>query len=351
MSRSTTLPLVLVAILAGLPLASGCSGCDKPADNTVDAAPAMSAAPASSSATVVAMEAGAPDGATAEDPGGGGGRRGARRGISSAFFQSARTLEPAPAAEVKKKIDDAEALNAPADGNAAKDAAKELHTELVAGIKAGKIENAKLEPKYVALEKIASAEHDKEIAALNGLYGALDAPQRKAVVASMRAKQAKRDERLAAMKGASPDGGGPDGGRPNQSKVRIDRLTRGLELDAEQQKKVDALAPREDAKVPDLQADMKKRTETLLTAFEKDGFDAKKADAFDAKKTRASMEDETKLLAQILPILKPEQREKLATKMERGPTGPSPHLPKRGGMGGMGGHRPLLEPEDDDFGP
>lgn len=346
MTRSTTLPLVLLAVLGGLPLASGCSGCDKPADNAVDAAPVTSATPASSSAVVVVVEAGAPEGGTAEEPGGG--RRGGRRGISSAFFQSARTLEPAPAAEVKKKIDDAEALNAPAEGNAAKDAAKELHTELVAGIKAGKIESTKLEPKYAALEKIASAEHDKEIAALNGLYGALDATQRKAVVTSIRAKQAKRDERLAAMKGGALDAGGPDGGRPNQSKIRIDRLTRGLELDADQQKKVEALAPKEDAKLPDMQAEMKKRTETLLTAFEKDGFDAKKADAFDPKKTRAAMEDETKLLTQILPVLKPEQREKLAVKMERGPTGPSPHLPKRGGMGG---HRPLLEPEDDDFGP
>ena len=339
MSRSTTLRLVLLALLAGVPLASGCSGCDKPADNAVDAASAASATPASSSASAAATAAEL-----------GGGRRGGHRGVSAAFFQSARTLEPAPAAEVKKKIDDAEALDAPPADNAAKEAAKELHTELIAGIKAGKIESAKLEPKYVALEKIATAEHDKEVAALNGLHAALDTAQRKAVVTSVRAKQAKRDERLLRMKGGMLDAGGADAGRSNMGKMRIDRLTRGLELDAEQQKKVDAVVPpngRDDAKTADLQADMKKRTETLLTAFEEDGFDAKKADSFDVKKSRAALEDETKLLTQILPILKPEQREKLAAKMERGPTGPSPHLPKRGGMG----HRPLLEPEDDDFGP
>jgi Spy/CpxP family protein refolding chaperone len=91
---------------------------------------------------------------------------------------------------------------------------------------------------------------------------------------------------------------------------------------------------------------MKKRTETLLAAFEKDGFDAKKADAFDVKKSRVALEEETKLLQQILPILKPEQREKLAAKMEKGP---SPHAggPKRSGFG----HKPLTEPEEDDFGP
>jgi Spy/CpxP family protein refolding chaperone len=47
------------------------------------------------------------------------------------------------------------------------------------------------------------------------------------------------------------------------------------------------------------------------------------------------MERETKLLVQLLPILKPEQREKLAAKMEKGP---SPHG-RRGGPGhrGLGG--------------
>jgi len=345
MARSTTLPLVLIALLAGVPLASGCSGCDKPADHAVDAAPVMSATPASSSAALVGGEAGAPEGgiANADEPG----RRGGRRGVAAAFFQSARTLEPLLPAELTKKIDDAEALAAPANDTAARDAAKDLHGELVAGIKAGKIDTAKLDPKYAALEQIASAEHDKEIASLNALYTALDAAQRKAVVASVRAKQAKRDERMAKMKEARGDAGAPDGGHPSMGKIRIDRLTRGLELDADQQKKIDALAPKDDAKGPDLQGDMKKRTEALLTAFEKDGFDAKKADAFDMKKNRAALEEETKLLAQLLPILKPEQREKLAAKMERGPVGPSPHLPKRGGMG----HRPLLEPEDDDFGP
>jgi len=350
MSCLTTHPRVFIILLAGLPLLSACSGCAKPADNkaadnAVDAASPTSATPASSaSATLDSSDAAAAAAGGIEPAGRHGGHRG---GVSAAFFQSARTIEPAPAADVKKKIDDAEALDAPASDNAAKDAAKDLHTELIAGIKAGKIETAKLEPKYAALEKIATAEHDKEIAALNGLHGALDVTQRKAVVASVRAKQAKRDELLARMKGGPGAGAGDAGGRPNMSKMRIDRLTRGLELDADQQKKVDALAPKEDVKTADVGADMKKRTETLLTAFEKDGFDAKKADAFDGKKSRAALEEETKLLTQILPILKPDQRDKLAGKMERGPTGPSPHLPKRGGMG----HRPLLEPEDDDFGP
>jgi GTPase involved in cell partitioning and DNA repair len=115
---------------------------------------------------------------------------------------------------------------------------------------------------------------------------------------------------------------------------------RGIELDAEQQKKVDALAPKDDGKggKPDM-TEMKKRVEALLGAFEKDPFDAKKVDAFDVKKMRAPMEEETKLLGQLLPILKPEQRERLAEKMEKGP---SPHG-RRGGFG----HRPLMLEEEE----
>ena len=123
----------------------------------------------------------------------------------------------------------------------------------------------------------------------------------------------------------------------------FDRLTRGLDLDADQQKKVDAIIAKEDAAKagrPD-PAEMKKNVEAMLAAFEKDTFDAKKLDTFDVKKARAPMEQEAKLLAQLVPLLKPEQREKLAAKMEKGP---SPH----GGRGAGFRPRPLLEEGEDD---
>jgi Spy/CpxP family protein refolding chaperone len=330
--------LVFIALLAGASIASGCSGCDKQGDSAVDAAPATSATPASSSAAVVASDATAPEGGTEE-----GGRRGAHRGPSGMLFSAARSL--GLPADQQKKIDDADKIVPPHGDPAAKDAAKELHTELIAGIKAGKIDTAKLEPKYAALDKIASAEHDKEAESLNALYAALDGTQRKAVVSSVRATQAKREERMFRKEKEHGDGGAHDGGKAAGGKRNVERLTRGLDLDAEQQKKVDALAPKEEPKGgPFDYAEMKKRTEALLAAFEKDGFDAKKVEAFDAKKHRGALEEETKLLSQLLPILKPEQREKLAAKMEKGP---SPHGGKRPGMG----HRPLTEPEEDDFAP
>jgi len=261
------------------------------------------------------------------------------------LFPAARALELSP--ETKTKVDLADKLAAPPGKTATltRDATKDLHAELVSEIKAGKIEPAKLEPKYQAIEKIAAGDHDKEAASLNALYAALDTTQRKAVVASVRATQTTREEARAAH---TKDGGAPDGGAmAGAGKRGLERLTRGLELDADQQKKVDALSPKDDPKSNLDPAELKKHLETLLTAFEKDGgFDAKKVDGYDAKRPRLALEGETKLVTQLLPILKPEQREKLAAKMERGP-GPAPMMGPRGGRRGMG-HRPLAEPEDDE---
>lgn len=107
-------------------------------------------------------------------------------------------------------------------------------------------------------------------------------------------------------------------------------------MDAEQTKKIDAIAANDDGKSgrPD-PVEMKKRLEPLLVAFEKDTFDARKIDAFDPKKARGPMEQETKILTQVLPILKPEQREKLAARMEKGP---SPHGRRGPSAPGRPGH-------------
>lgn len=327
---------------------------DKPAENTADAAAttptvASSVAPASSAAVVT--DAGAD--ASGEGKRGERGDRPGHGGPSMMLFQAARGLDLKD--EQKTKIDAIEKAAHEGAGDANRDAiktaAKDLHTDILAGIKAGKIDTAKLEPRYAAIDKAAAAAHDKEAEALNSLHAALDATQRKAAVASVRAKQAARDEKMAHRADkADKDDAGADGGKGgghggpggNGAKRSLDRLTRGLELDAEQQKKVDALVPKDDGKAghPDM-AEMKKKADALLTAFEKDTFDAKKVDAFDAKKVRAPMDQETKLLAQLVTILKPEQREKLAARMEKGQ---SPH----GRRGGFGAHRTVEDNNDDE---
>jgi Spy/CpxP family protein refolding chaperone len=315
---------------------------DKPAENAVDAA--ASTPPVASTATPMAS---APVPATsASSATGDREARGAHGGPGAMLFQAARALELKD--DQKAKIEAAEkAAHAGAEDasrEALKTAVKDLHGDLVVGIKAGKIDTAKLEPRYAVIEKSAASAHEKDAAALVALHDALDATQRKAVTANVRAKQAAREEKMAHREG--PDGGaaGADGGKPGWgAKRNVDRLTRGLELDAEQQKKIDAIAAKDDTAKggkPDM-AEMKKNVEALLVAFEKDTFDPKKLEAFDAKKARGPMEQEAKLLVQVVPILKPEQREKLAAKMEKGP---SPH--GRRAAGGGFGHRPLEEQDD-----
>ena len=78
-------------------------------------------------------------------------------------------------------------------------------------------------------------------------------------------------------------------------------------------------------------ADMQKKQDALLTAFEADTFDAKKQDALkvDAKKMKEPLDRQEKFLGDLLAIAKPEQRDAIAKELDR----------KRGGMGGpMGGH-------------
>jgi hypothetical protein len=333
-------------LFTSLAIASLTLSCkDKPNDEQVvdaasSAAPMASAVP-DASMTVdagVAMN----DGGAMDDE-----HRGMRGGPVGLLFAAAKKLDLKP--EQKEKIEGAE-KSAHAGGEVTREsmkaASKDLHTEILAEVKAGKIESSKLDPKYAAIEKLSAANHDKDVESLNGLYGALDATQRKAVVADARAKQAVREakmaERMADMKGH--DDGGTDAGKgPGMmmAKRSIEHLTRGIELDADQQKKVDAIAAKEDAsaKAPDMTA-MKKDMDNLLTAFEKDGFDAKKSLSYDAKKARAPLEREGRLLGQLLPILKPEQKDKLAAMMEK----PNPMMGRRPGPG----HRPLVEGEEEE---
>ena len=168
---------------------------------------------------------------------------------------------------------------------------------------------------------------DKDADALNGLYAALEPAQRKALTAAVRAKQAEREAKQAEHKADAP--------KPEEfAKRRLDRMTKELDLDATQQKSVEALLAKDQppkAAMDAMQADMKKRMDTLLTAFEGDGFDAKKLDLspMPGKKMREGMEKHVQFMSQLLPILKPEQREKLAVKMETPPThhgaGPADH--------------------------
>src|SRR5262249_36924138 len=102
-------------------------------------------------------------------------------------------------------------------------------------------------------------------------------------------------------------------------KRRVERLTKALDLDGAQQTSVQAIV----ASMPqptEIHEQWKKQWDALLAAFESETFDAKKLDAFKPAeaKARVGIDREVQLLAQLVPILRPEQRDVLAARLESG---------------------------------
>lgn len=189
---------------------------------------------------------------------------------------------------------------------------------LIAGIKEGKIDTAKLAPLKANMEKAMQARKDKEAETLNALWAALEPPQRKALVAAIRTKDAERKARMEARKkdlGDKPDGG-------DWKKSRAEHLTKELGLDEAQQKSVEALFAKGEHPTPasmeTMREEMKKRSDAMLAAFEGDAFDAKKLELWPTpgRKMGEASDKHVQVLSQLLAILKPEQREKLAATMQ-----------------------------------
>ncbi len=244
-------------------------------------------------------------------------------GPVGALFRAVNSIELTE--EQKTKLDEIAADMREAE-RAARDTAeagapraemREAHAALIAGVKAGKIEAAKMEPHYAALEKTAKAREDREADALDRLHATLTPAQRSAVVGSVRSSEGIIAARMKLHER-------PDAGARSFARVRIERYTRDLGLDAAQQKKVEAILPQED-RAASTREEAKKHTEALLAAFDQESFDAKKLDLGQAKLARAPIEEQVKLFGQLLPILKPEQRERLAQSLERTSEQARPH--------------------------
>lgn len=220
-----------------------------------------------------------------------------------------------------------------------------IHDDMIAGVKAGKIDMAKMTAHYAAIDKLTQGRRDKENEALNGLYAALDATQRKTLAAAVRAKQAA----LAAdAKPAMPDAGAAD-----WTKRRLDRMTKDLGLDDAQQRSAGALLAKQPgpAAMDAMRTDSKKRLEALLVAFEKDGFDAKMLDLsmMAGKKPHDMIDQQVGFTNALLAILKADQRDKLAATMEK-PRGGGMGGGGPGGMGGPGGKPEMRGPGAGGFG-
>jgi Spy/CpxP family protein refolding chaperone len=309
---------ILLSIVATLPLA-----CDK----------TESPAPPVSSQTAPVVRAPGPSGGPSASASG---RRADRRRPRGGVGVVPQMLEAADGLELKDEqkaaIDKLEEQMTGDRGGP--NEFKEYRTALIAGIRAGKIDTAAMAPLKANLEKAMQARKDKEAERLNALYAALEPAQRKTLVAAFRAKQIEREARFDSRRG---DGGAPAASasasasaKPPEGewkKQRTERLTKDLDLDAAQQKSVDALFAKGEHPTPALMETMreerKKRMDAMLTAFEGEGFDAKKLDLWpmDAKKMGQGTDRHLQSLTQLLAILKPEQREKLASRMDQGARG------------------------------
>ena len=290
------------------PLAQGSGTSASPSAHVPIAAPTAPSAPSAS--------------ASAETPKPGYGRHGG--GPAGMLFHAAEGLDLKPVQRTT-----IETLKQPLrDETGPSGDFKAFHAALIAGVRAGKIDLTKLAPLEAAIEKDMVAHREKEATALTALHAALDGTQRKALVAAVRAKEAAHEAQHKAHQAEMPKPG-------EGAKRRVDRLTKELDLDATQQKAVEALLAKDDSEKPGAMeahhAEMKKQTDALLAAFEADTFDAKKLELGPpvGKKGGDPMTHHAQFLSQLVPLLKPDQRERLAVSMEK------PH-PDHGGNGEAG---------------
>lgn len=200
-----------------------------------------------------------------------------------------------------------------------KAASRELQSDLVAGIRAGKVDAARMRADYAALDNETRARQERDARALVGLHAALDPHLREELVRTVRTLRAVHD---AVRLPDAPDE--PDAAAIDWTRRRIERLTDDLGLNEAQQKQVALLLARSD--LPSATA-MKMRKDTararadaLLLAFVQETFDAGAPSlaAAAAKSPHELVEREVVFVSQLLPILKADQREQLAA-MREGP--------------------------------
>lgn len=334
------LKLVFVS-LVGAGLALGCD--QKPEGGAAGASSSAKPTVASATASVSASASASTVASAAPSASAAPKHKRARFGLAGMYFHAAKKLTDLDEAQKTKLAEIEKGFEDPAPPAEM----KAYHDELVTQVKAGKIETAKLDPLKAAAEKAMITHRDKELDALNGLHALLKAPQRTALVAALKAKEGKGP-----MMGPK---GGPGGKMGHDPKEKVAHMTKELGLDDAQAKKVEAILPKEDAKAHDPEA-WKKKMEAVNTAFEKEGFDAKKQELFTGKGPGAAHGGmDSAFLDKLLPILKPEQREKLAANMAMGPGGKHhkgmgghPHPAASGSASGAPSAAPSGKPGDDD---
>ncbi len=184
-----------------------------------------------------------------------------------------------------------------------------LHADLVASVKDGKIDSAKIAADEAAVAKMMSAREDEQATALAGLHDALTPAQRGAVADAVRTAH-----------GRSPPAGAA-AGAADWATHRLDHMKAQLVLDPDQLKEMATVLAHYAPTPATIQAHTdatKKQTEAFAAAFERDTFDAKKLDFSTApgKKPTDGIDRQIKYVGQLLPILTAGQRDRFAALMD-----------------------------------
>lgn len=184
-----------------------------------------------------------------------------------------------------------------------------LNADLAAQVRVGTIDPAHVQTDEAAITSALQSHITQEIEALNRLHATLDPAQRAAAVNAVRSAQA----------GSTEEQARPSG--PAGPAARLDRLTQELGLDADQQQQVAGLlSDRSDAAHAADRAQYEQRFDQVLTAFANEDFDARATlgsmTPAPADVLQEQVETKAAFLSKLVPILRPDQREKLATKLE-----------------------------------
>ncbi|MBV9945263.1 MAG: hypothetical protein JOZ69_00255 [Myxococcales bacterium] len=202
------------------------------------------------------------------------------------------------------------ARNLEATGRALAEVFRGVGTDLAAQVRAGVLDPAHVSADESAITDAVQAHVAQEVDALGTLHTILAPTQRKAAVTVLSSERPGSAELQADPEALS--------GRA----ARLDRLTRELGLDSDQQQRVAALLAEEEQPAAPDRAEHERRFEQVVGAFASDTFDARATFQSIAPSPVAMIHErvqrQTAFLSQLLPILRPAQRETLASIIESG---------------------------------
>jgi len=197
------------------------------------------------------------------------------------------------------------------------DAFEGIHADLAAQIRAGSMNPTKIQSDEGAAVSAVQSHMSKEADILNSLHGALDGTQRRAAVAAVRARMSGRTE----AQGGTP--AGEQMSEQDMANKKLEHLTRQLDLDATQQQQVATMlaSQQKPQGMTTMMEERQRRMDAIMTGFESDSFDARTLmppAAAISDMVQMTTNRHVGFMQKLVPILRPEQREKLAMMIERG---------------------------------